>query len=587
MAATSIHATLTRHFLRRFLENDLISPDADRSQTLAVVGAMLFSMTLLVALFMSFVYVGVAMTPSQLALRSLNDRFFYIAVSMVVTALLAVTQWDSLVVDVRDAAILEPLPVRPSVIRRAKLAAVALVGAGAALLVNLMPALIFPWLLVYHTRLAVAEMFALMIAHAIVTAAAAAFAYAAVIALREMLTAVFTPRWLTVVSPAVQGALIVILGSALLLIPPASERVERRGFSGWQAVSPPIWFLGVHEAMAGNIIRHAPAPSRLRPRAVRAEAIAAAAYDRHRPRFAVLARRAAAASGVVLLVAAAAYAWNARRFPSAAPLGSRRRWTWRVPGRVARLLVVRNQTSRAGFFFTLAAVWRSGVHRLTLACAAAIGVAAAVVTLSGTSLQNMAQAGNVPTGVFMIQPMFVGALLVAFRHGIRVPAELRANWALQLSWRNREREFLAGVRRGALLGIILPALLVLLLPLYWFLLGLPLAVAHAVLGFAAASVVLDALLFTYQKVPFTCTYLPSENLKALAIPYLVLFFGSASILAGMTQAALEDPSDALRLLVFLTAIRIALRVATAHRTPSGPMDFNEAPVTTQRLGLHT
>ena len=32
----------------------------------------------------------------------------------VVTALLAVTQWDSLVVDVRDAAILEPLPVRPT-----------------------------------------------------------------------------------------------------------------------------------------------------------------------------------------------------------------------------------------------------------------------------------------------------------------------------------------------------------------------------------------------------------------------------------------------------------------------------------------
>lgn len=31
------YALLTRHFLRQFLENDLISPEADRSQLLAVV----------------------------------------------------------------------------------------------------------------------------------------------------------------------------------------------------------------------------------------------------------------------------------------------------------------------------------------------------------------------------------------------------------------------------------------------------------------------------------------------------------------------------------------------------------------------
>ena len=69
---------------------------------------------------------------------------------MTVSALLAVAQWDSLVVDVRDASILEPLPVRPTTIRRAKLAAVAILGMAAALLVNVMPTLVFPWLLVYH-----------------------------------------------------------------------------------------------------------------------------------------------------------------------------------------------------------------------------------------------------------------------------------------------------------------------------------------------------------------------------------------------------------------------------------------------------
>src|SRR5262247_4071184 len=109
MPRTGTHSTLTRHFLRRFLENDLISPDADRSQLLAVVGAGLFSVTLFITLFMSLPYISLGWTPGGLALAALSDRHFYIALSMTASALLAVAQWDSLVVDVRDAAILEPL----------------------------------------------------------------------------------------------------------------------------------------------------------------------------------------------------------------------------------------------------------------------------------------------------------------------------------------------------------------------------------------------------------------------------------------------------------------------------------------------
>src|SRR4029079_7142643 len=204
MPARSIHSTLTRHFLRRFLENDLIAPEADRAQLLAVVGAGLLSITTLLTLFMSLPYIGFGWTPSGLALSALNDRHFYIALSMTVTALLAVTQWDSLVVDRRDASILEPLPVRPTTIRRAKRAAVGILGMAAALLVNLTPSLIFPWLLVFSTDVRVVAMLALIAVHALITVGAAACAYLAVIALREVLAALLPPRILSVVSPVVQ-----------------------------------------------------------------------------------------------------------------------------------------------------------------------------------------------------------------------------------------------------------------------------------------------------------------------------------------------------------------------------------------------
>ena len=73
--------------------------------------------------------------------------------------------------------------------------------------------------------MSVVALLALMATHAIVTIAAAVFGYLVVIALRETLAAVLGPRWFTRVSPWAQGALIVVLGGSLLLLPPAADRI--------------------------------------------------------------------------------------------------------------------------------------------------------------------------------------------------------------------------------------------------------------------------------------------------------------------------------------------------------------------------
>ena len=178
------------------------------------------------------------------------------------------------------------------------------------------------------------------------------------------------------------------------------------------------------------------------------------------------------------------------------------------------------------------------------------------------------------------------ALRSADRALLVVPAELRANWAFQMAWRDHTRSFMAGVRRAAMTGIVVPALLV-VLSLFLFFLSPWLAVAHALLGLAGAFVVLEILMFSYAKVPFTCTYVPDENLKALGIPYVVLFLTGASAFAGMVHGALQSTGAAIRLVILLAIIVAVLRVAARRRTASGPIEFNEAPMTTQQLGLHT
>jgi hypothetical protein len=135
-------------------------------------------------------------------------------------------------------------------------------------------------------------------------------------------------------------------------------------------------------------------------------------------------------------------------------------------------------------------------------------------------------------------------------------------------------------------GIVVPALLI-VLPLFWFYLGFGLAVAHAVLGFAGAFVVLEVLLLSYEKVPFACTYLPSESLKTFAIPYVVIFLTGASAFARMERTALDNPGATVRLLLFLATIVVIVRIAAGRRASRPPIDFDEAPTTTQRLGLHT
>jgi hypothetical protein len=577
------YVLLTKLFLRQFLENDLISPDADRTQLIAVVGALAMSLTLFISAMMSAGYLGPLMTPGMASVLSLDDKFFYLSLAMVFTALVAASQWDVLAVDPRDAAILEPLPVKAGTIRRAKVSAIAILGGAVACALNVFPSLVFPWMLVFNFRqMSGFALLVLVLVHALVTVAAAAFGYLAVIALRETLVALLGRRGFTVASPWAQGTLIVLLGSAVLLIPVAADRIGQRGFDGWRAMSPPMWFLGAYEVAVGGVVADLPR-TEMRPRQAATDLAMTELYRERRQEFPAIARRAVAGISVVFLVAAAAYLWNARRVTALAPApppSSRRGWP--LGGRLANAWLVRDSAARAGFYFTLAAMFRSNNHRLTLVCAAAAGFAMALVAVSNA---NAHEGAGPSARLLAMQPLLYGALLVGFRHVIRVPAELRANWGFQLAWRDRTRAFVAGVRRAAVIGLVVPALAI-LLPFYMFVMGPPLALLHAGLGLAGAIVLLEALMVSYDKVPFTCTYLPSENMKALAPIYALTFLIGAVNFASMQNDALQS-GNPTRLLTTLAAAWVILRVMSVKRGRLPSVEFDEAPATYQQLGLNS
>src|SRR5688500_13043051 len=140
---------LTQHFLQRFLENDLVSPDSDRHDVLALVFSGLLVSTLFITLGLALKFLFMTMqSPGRTAILAADDRLFFMTCSMIVMALVAVASWDALSLDPRDSSILGPLPVAHRVIVRAKLRAVGMFAAGFAVAVTIMPTVRHPSLMI-------------------------------------------------------------------------------------------------------------------------------------------------------------------------------------------------------------------------------------------------------------------------------------------------------------------------------------------------------------------------------------------------------------------------------------------------------
>src|SRR3954454_18114599 len=109
---STTHQLLRDQFLRRFLDNDLVSATSDQHETLVLVATALAVPGLVVTvLLIGSKYLFGIPTPALTAIASLDDKFLYISVSMLVMVLIAAVQWDALSLDARDTAILGPLPV--------------------------------------------------------------------------------------------------------------------------------------------------------------------------------------------------------------------------------------------------------------------------------------------------------------------------------------------------------------------------------------------------------------------------------------------------------------------------------------------
>jgi hypothetical protein len=581
---------LARLFLRRFLENDLISPDADRLETLALAWAALITSSVFVTIFLSLGYLSSPFPmPRRTAVQMLRVQFLYATWSMVVMALVAVSVWDALALDSRDTSILGPLPVARGVIVRAKVLALIMFSGGFAVALNLAPGIIHPILAVTRLRPSTLTVGTLIAAHLTSTMAAGAFGFVVVLGLRELLHAILGTGWFLRISVIVQAGLVVALVTTLLLVPGFSFRVATQWLAAGAMpayLAPPFWFVGLHDMMSGHIWDGLPRPE-LPARIVTAEAAFEELYRSRRPGLHQLGRTGAATFLAALLCSGAAYLWNSRRLPQPpSPRATERGRGSAIFGWIAQRLLVRRLLVRAGFFFTMRVLARSVPNRLS------IGIALAVALAVGTVILRLAGGGlswdfsAAPNALFAIQTLLVGALVTGFRHSVRVPGDLRARWLFHVVRPADGRAYLDGSKRAALVKLVCPTLMG-LFPLHALVFGARTAVLHFTFGLLLALVLMEAFLLGFRKLPFASSYIPAPNMNTLGSIYACIFLAGVYAVAWLERFALSTTRGTVVLFVSCVGVLGIIRAVDVWRWRNrGAIELDELPdPATLRLGL--
>jgi len=565
---------LTRHFFHQFFENEFVARGGESRLTMVHVLALLAVPPILYTFFLIESYGSIAaLFPEQYPVTSLIDHCRYVTLSMIVMGFVALLEWDALFLDRRDFAILTPLPVPPTTILAAKIAA--LLGFVALFIVDVagVPALLFPLVETEGVRGGVSffHLCNMLAAHAVAVFSGSAFVFLCLVAVQGLFINLFRPQTCKAVSRCFQLLTTVALLLALLLLPSTSNAVpvwvQAHG-GGWFFWFPPLWFVGLYQTILGldGALFHS------------------------------LARTAAIASGIVTLVCCVGYVLNYQRHmqsalervESSAPkpfiLSAAARWA-------LTHIVLRRPLERATYFFVTNTLLRSTKHRLYLTAYVGAGFALAAFgtlgALAYTTDQSLKAALSQPSVPLLAIPLIVSLFLLAgMRVVFAIPAELQANWIFQTAEDEGRIDYLAGVRKVMAVRVVL--LLASLFPIYAYLWEWVPAFQQLIFSLVLSLILIELLLVNFRKIPFTCSYQPGKaNMSLLGALYWFAFTTYGYTMAALERWLMHSDTRWLVSFVLFFALLAVLKLRRKATSVSGVgITFEDLPnPEVQTLGL--
>jgi hypothetical protein len=522
--------TLIRHFFGRFFDKDSISTEGYEHANVSQIIAMLALPGAIVSLFTMADHPLIRSEVTRLWLRS-GDRYVFVCYSMVVMGFVMTFKWDSLFPDRRDYLILTPLPISLREFFAAKVISLCVFLFMFVIAINVFSGIIVPW--VFAVRDNRWDVFLpALLAHATAVLSGAVFMALFFAALQGVLINLMTPATFRRVSTWVQMISMTTLMVVLLIIPGISANLRVLAESNTRALDyiPVFWFFGIYEVLnpEGTLI----------------------------PASHLWATTAVEAMLLVSLLFVVTYLISYRRYSKKilegiesdvfTPAFYRRASNW-----ILNAVLLRHPFQRASFHFIGRIFERSSKHRLFIAMYGGIGLALTVSSLfvlrrDADLILAISRNGLIEA------PLILSFFVVSgLRATFNIPYELDANWMFQITSGNGAAEFLKATRRWVLLRGIVPVYAV-IAPMEFRYFEPTDAVFHLAFGLATAALLTELFFFNFNKVPFTCSYLPPRSHMAfLAGAYLYGF-----TMYAFTAASLERwlSLSAPRIVVFFITV---------------------------------
>ncbi len=535
-SARQQRALLTRHFLKHFFNSELIPRQAEAKVTLIQILALVAVPGFVIMCMLLRKYARLLpQSPSAAYLASLDEKCLFLYFSMVVVGFVAVLEWDTLFPDRRDYLILSPLPIRVSTLFLSKAASLCIFLVLFSVFVNAFTAILYP--LFASSGLLQAVRF--MTSHALSVFAGNAFIFFACIALQGFLLNVLGPRLFVRMSRFVQLLFLVAFLSIFFLMPAVSYESLKQHPAFLNAFAP-AWFLGLYETLLVGPTSE----------------------------FLPLAHRALGALGLASIGFALsyflAYRRHLRRTLSVGRAGPATDSALRsVIPTLSHSFLLRSARERALFGFIVKTLARSQPHRTYFGAYLGVGLAFVVMGLVTLFSRHGIGSVHVVRSELLSIPLVLSFfVLLGLRVVFSVPAHLSANWVFKLTDRHEVSDSLSAIRKGMFVLGILP-LILFLFPVYLTLWGWPIASLHMAYCTTLALLLIEILLFRFDRIPFTCTYAPGKaNLKLWWPAYLFGFTNYAYTMTELEQKLLRQPQ---RFLPFFAVSLFLLLAAVMYR----------------------
>ena len=532
---------LYRQFLLRVVDLEALSIHADVISYLGQFAGILFVISLLQAVGAFFSTLGPAPPPEALVPLAWNTEQSMISMMMLVVGLITVVSWDSTFPDRRDIMVLSPLPVRPSTILFAKVAASAAILGIAVIALN--GASAFAWPLVLA---GVPGILRFSPALWLTMFAASAFLYCAVLTVQGF-TALLLPRRMFLrLSAILQLGAFGLFLAVYFLTPNLHTLAEFDSPANHSLVAwcPSYWFFAFFNQLNGSL------PHELEWLAVRA--------------WIGLAVVLCGATVSLLLC----YTRTMKKTVEEPDL---------VPGAGGMHRAPRfgSALQTAIVLFSFRSLTRSRQHRVILAFFLSVVFAIALSLLRS----ELTSPSPLPVNQDFIFPniLMMTFAIIGLRCVFSLPISLTANWVLRTTQLCSSDKYVAATRRTLLVLCVLPVLIMTALLSLTFRPWTQVA-GHLFLLALIGCIFTEISLIGFYKVPFTCSYLPGKsNIQYAFWGVLIILPVLAISFAPFEQQALNNPVRFAWLAALLAAATLGLWTFNRHQAKSAVLYFEELP----------